>query len=81
MTGGSEENCRYPRLSEDGSHGSRRIEGDILPSDFPDEQTSIQKIPYCGTVGLVAWNFPVALAGRKLGPAPAAGNTMIVKPP
>ena len=61
--------------------GARRIEGDILPSDFPKEQVWIQKVPYGVTVGLVAWNFPVALAGRKLGPALAAGNTMIVKPP
>ena len=61
--------------------GSRSMEGDILPSDFNDEQIWIQKVPFGVTVGLIAWNFPVALTGRKLGPALAAGNTMVVKPP
>ena len=41
----------------------------------------IEKIPYGVTVGITAWNFPVALAGRKIGPALIAGNTMVVKPP
>jgi len=63
------------------AEGARRIEGDILPSDLENEQIWIQKVPYGVTVGLVAWNFPIALAGRKLGPALAAGNTMVVKPP
>jgi lactaldehyde dehydrogenase / glycolaldehyde dehydrogenase len=63
------------------AQGARRMEGDILPSDLPNEQIWIQKVPYGVTIGLVAWNFPVALAGRKLGPALAAGNTMVVKPP
>ena len=61
--------------------GARLMEGDILPSDNPGEQIWIQKVPYGVTIGLVAWNFPVALAARKLGPALAAGNVMIVKPP
>ncbi|GAB4364827.1 MAG: aldehyde dehydrogenase family protein [Spirochaetales bacterium] len=63
------------------AEGAKRMEGDILPSDFPGEQIWIQKVPYGVTVGLVAWNFPVALAGRKIGPALVAGNTMVVKPP
>lgn len=61
--------------------GALFMEGDILPSHFTDEQLWIQKVPYGVTVGLVAWNFPVALAGRKIGPALAAGNTMVIKSP
>lgn len=50
------------------AHGARRIEGDIFPSDSPDEHIWIHKVPFGVTVGLTAWNFPVALAGRKFGP-------------
>lgn len=60
--------------------GARRIEGDIIPSDNADEQIWIQKIPRGVVVAITAWNFPLALAGRKLGPALVAGNTIVIKP-
>ncbi|WP_276167027.1 aldehyde dehydrogenase [Zobellia alginiliquefaciens] len=60
--------------------GARRIEGDIIPSDNPNEQIWIQKIPRGVVVAITAWNFPLALAGRKLGPALVAGNTIVIKP-
>ena len=59
---------------------ARRIEGDILPSDNPNEQIWIQKVPRGVVVAITAWNFPLALAGRKLGPALVAGNTLVIKP-
>ncbi len=37
-----------------------------------------QPIGVCG--GIVPWNFPLTLMGTKLGPALAAGNTIIIKP-
>ncbi|MRI00092.1 aldehyde dehydrogenase [Kriegella sp. EG-1] len=60
--------------------GARRIEGDIIPSDNPNEQIWIQKVPRGVVVAITAWNFPFALAGRKLGPALVAGNTIVIKP-
>ena len=33
-----------------------------------------------GVVGAVAWNFPTLLASWKLGPALAAGNTVVIQP-
>lgn len=60
--------------------GARRIEGDIIPSDNPNEQIWIQKIPRGVVVAITAWNFPLALAGRKIGPALVAGNAIVVKP-
>jgi lactaldehyde dehydrogenase / glycolaldehyde dehydrogenase len=63
------------------AQGARRMEGDIYPSDLADEHIWIHKVPYGVTVGLAAWNFPLALAGRKFGPSLVAGNTMVVKPP
>ena len=58
---------------------ARRIEGDIMPSDNSDEEIWIRRVPYGVVVGLTAWNYPLALAARKLGPALVAGNTFILK--
>ncbi|WP_372772054.1 aldehyde dehydrogenase [Mangrovibacterium sp.] len=59
---------------------ARQIEGDIIPSDNENEQIWIQKIPRGVVVAITAWNFPLALAGRKIGPALIAGNAIVVKP-
>ncbi|MCE5197669.1 aldehyde dehydrogenase family protein [bacterium] len=36
--------------------------------------------PICVVAAITPWNFPLALAFRKLAPALAAGNTVVVKP-
>ncbi len=59
---------------------ARHIEGDIVPSDNPNEQLLINKVPKGVVVAITAWNFPLALAGRKIGPALIAGNTVVLKP-
>lgn len=56
------------------------LQGDILPSDNPNEKIYIHKVPRGVVVGITAWNFPLALAGRKIGPALVTGNTMVLKP-
>ena len=58
---------------------ARRMTGDILPSDNPDEQIWIQRAAYGVVVGLTAWNYPAALTARKMGPALIAGNTIVIK--
>lgn len=63
------------------AESARRIEGEILTSELECEQTWIQRVPYGVTVGIVAWNFPLALTARKFGNALVCGNSMIVKPP
>lgn len=60
------------------SENARRIEGDILPSDNPNEEVHIRRHPYGVVVGLTAWNYPAALAARKLGPALVAGNAFVL---
>lgn len=57
---------------------ARRIEGDILVSDNANEEIHIRRHPYGVVVGLTAWNYPAALAARKLGPALVAGNTFVL---
>ncbi len=59
---------------------ARRISGDIIPSDNPDEQIWIQRVAHGVVVGLTAWNYPAALTTRKMGPALIAGNTIVIKP-
>jgi lactaldehyde dehydrogenase/glycolaldehyde dehydrogenase len=61
------------------SENARRIEGDILPSDSTNEEVWIRRVPYGVVVGLTAWNYPAALAARKMGPALVAGNTFVLK--
>ncbi len=59
---------------------ARQMDGDIVQSDNENEQIHIHKIPRGVVVAITAWNFPLALAGRKLGPALVAGNTIVIKP-
>lgn len=58
----------------------RRIEGDILPSDKPNEQMWIVPQPIGVVVGIIPWNYPSALTARKVAPALIAGNAIILKP-
>lgn len=62
------------------AEAARRITGHIFPSDQAEEQLWIHKVPYGVTVGLCAFNYPLALIGRKLGPSLVAGNTIVLKP-
>ncbi|XPF94551.1 aldehyde dehydrogenase family protein [Colwellia sp. RE-S-Sl-9] len=61
------------------AEAARRIEGNIYPSENANEQLWIQKVPYGVTLGLCAYNYPLALIGRKIGPALVTGNSMILK--
>ena len=72
-----DDTIRYMTYS---AEAGRRIQGAIFPSDQPNEQLSIHKVPYGVTVGLMAFNYPLALIGRKIGPALITGNTMVIKP-
>ncbi len=58
---------------------ARRIEGELLISDKPNEDIWIRRAPHGVVVALTAWNYPLALAGRKIGPALVAGNTVVLK--
>ncbi len=72
-----DDTIRYMTYS---AEAARRIEGNIFPSEQSGEQLWIYKVPYGVTVGLMAFNYPLALIGRKVGPALVTGNTMVIKP-
>lgn len=57
-----------------------KVRGAYVPLPQKDAYGMVirQPIGVCG--GIVPWNFPLTLMGTKLGPALAAGNTIIIKP-
>jgi lactaldehyde dehydrogenase/glycolaldehyde dehydrogenase len=59
---------------------ARRYEGDIVQSDRRGENILIHKLPLGVVAGICPWNFPLALIGRKVGPALVTGNTIVIKP-
>ena len=57
-----------------------KIEGRELPVSIPNFHTYTRREPM-GVVGaIVPWNFPLLMCAYKLGPALAAGNTVVLKP-
>lgn len=57
-----------------------KIEGSTVPVTFPNQFVYTRREPL-GVVGaIIPWNFPLLMAIWKLGPALAAGNTLILKP-
>ncbi|WP_027415534.1 NAD-dependent succinate-semialdehyde dehydrogenase [Aneurinibacillus terranovensis] len=59
---------------------AKRIYGDTIPSNSKDKRILVMKRPVGVTAAITPWNFPAAMITRKIGPAFAAGCTMIVKP-
>jgi succinate-semialdehyde dehydrogenase/glutarate-semialdehyde dehydrogenase len=58
----------------------KRTYGDTIPSHARDKRIIVVKEPV-GVVGCITpWNFPIAMITRKVGPALAAGCTVVAKP-
>ena len=58
----------------------RRAYGEIIPGHMADRRLSVLRQPV-GVVGAITpWNFPAAMITRKVGPALAAGCTVVLKP-
>jgi succinate-semialdehyde dehydrogenase/glutarate-semialdehyde dehydrogenase len=61
------------------SEEAARVYGDVVPHSNPDLSLRIHKEPI-GVCGLITpWNFPLAMAVRKVAAALAAGCTVILK--
>ncbi|GAP93112.1 putative succinate-semialdehyde dehydrogenase [Rosellinia necatrix] len=61
------------------SEEAPRIYGDVIPHTNPNHRTHVIKQPV-GVCGLIVpWNFPMAMAARKVAAALAAGCTVVVK--
>lgn len=59
---------------------ARRIEGQIIPAPSADRRILAMKEPVGVSAIITPWNFPNAMITRKVGPALAAGCTVVVKP-
>jgi succinate-semialdehyde dehydrogenase/glutarate-semialdehyde dehydrogenase len=57
-----------------------RAFGEIIPSPIPGRRMLAQREPVGVCAAITPWNFPLAMLTRKVGPALAAGCTMIAKP-
>ncbi|AYF97621.1 NAD-dependent succinate-semialdehyde dehydrogenase [Protaetiibacter intestinalis] len=57
-----------------------RISGDYRLSPAGDKRIVVDRQPIGVSLLITPWNFPAAMATRKLGPALAAGCTTILKP-
>jgi len=57
-----------------------RALGEIIPSPLPGRRLSAEKEPVGVCAAITPWNFPLAMLTRKVGPALAAGCTMVAKP-
>lgn len=59
---------------------AKRIYGETIPSSQTGKRIFIHKQPVGVTAVITPWNFPAAMITRKVGPALAAGCTVVIKP-
>ncbi len=59
---------------------AKRMYGDTIPGHAADKRILTIRQPVGVVAAITPWNFPSAMLGRKLGPALAAGCTVVCKP-
>ena len=59
---------------------AKRAYGDIIPHDKQGRRLVVIRQPVGVVAAITPWNFPNAMITRKVGPALAAGCTVIIKP-
>ena len=69
-----------PRSSNGSPRRRKRIYGDVIPAHGTDKRIVVIKQPIGVCAAITPWNFPAAMITRKVGPALAAGCTMVLKP-
>ncbi|MGH3096603.1 MAG: NAD-dependent succinate-semialdehyde dehydrogenase [Streptosporangiales bacterium] len=57
-----------------------RIDGGYAPSANGQDRVIVMRQPVGPTILITPWNFPMAMGTRKVGPAIAAGCTVVLKP-
>ena len=58
----------------------KRAYGDVIPQTVGDRRIIVTKEPVGVVASITPWNFPSAMITRKVGPALAAGCTIVAKP-
>ena len=59
---------------------AKRVYGDTIPGPSNDKRVLTIKQPVGVVACITPWNFPIAMLTRKVGPALAAGCTVVCKP-
>lgn len=59
---------------------AKRQYGDTIPGHATDKRIMVLRQPVGVVAAITPWNFPSAMLGRKIGPALAAGCTVVCKP-
>ena len=59
---------------------AKRMDGEVIPAHATDKRILALRQPVGVVAAITPWNFPSAMLGRKLGPALAAGCTVVCKP-
>jgi succinate-semialdehyde dehydrogenase/glutarate-semialdehyde dehydrogenase len=59
---------------------AKRIDGDVIPGANQSQRIVVLKQPVGVCAAITPWNFPNGMITRKVGPALAAGCTMVLKP-
>ena len=58
----------------------RRSKGELIPAPTNDRRLLVTHHPVGVVAAITPWNFPSSMLARKLGPALAAGCTVVAKP-
>lgn len=59
---------------------AKRAYGEVIPGHQADKRIVVLKQPVGVVAAVTPWNFPAAMITRKVGPALAAGCTVVLKP-
>jgi succinate-semialdehyde dehydrogenase/glutarate-semialdehyde dehydrogenase len=59
---------------------AKRIYGETIPSARADQRFLVHKQAVGVVAAITPWNYPISMLTRKLGPALAAGCTVVLKP-
>jgi 1-pyrroline dehydrogenase len=59
---------------------ARLLEGKAVNEYMADHTSMVRREPVGVVASIAPWNYPIMMAGWKIGPALAAGNTVVLKP-
>ncbi|GAB2827058.1 NAD-dependent succinate-semialdehyde dehydrogenase [Actinocorallia aurea] len=59
---------------------AKRVHGSSIPSARADQRLTVLRQPVGVVAAITPWNYPISMITRKVGPALAAGCTVVLKP-
>lgn len=59
---------------------AKRVYGSTIPAGRPEQRLSVMRQPVGVVAAITPWNYPISMITRKVGPAVAAGCTLLLKP-